>query len=124
MDVVLWIIAVVLALVFLAAGLMKTLQPREKLVASGLAWAGDFPPAAVKAIGVLEFLAALGLVLPAALDIAPVLTPLAALGLVVVMVGAAITHTRRKEFQMILPNLVLLVLAAVVAWGRFGPYAF
>ncbi|WP_306457962.1 DoxX family protein [Streptomyces sp. SA15] len=59
-----------------------------------------------------------------ATDIAPVLTPLAATGLVVVMVLAAITHARRKEPGAIAFNAVLLILAALVAWGRFGPYSF
>ena len=40
------------------------------------------------------------------------------------MIGAIVTHLRRGEYQMIVANAVLLVLAAVVAWGRFGPYAF
>jgi hypothetical protein len=62
--------------------------------------------------------------LPAALDIAPIFVPLAATGLVLVMIGAVIFHARRKENQAILINVVLLALAAVVAWGRFGPYAF
>jgi len=53
-----------------------------------------------------------------------VLVPLAATGLVLLMVGAAITHVRRGELLMIAVNGVLLVLALVVAWGRFGPYAF
>jgi hypothetical protein len=64
------------------------------------------------------------LILPAATGIAPKLTPLAATGLVVLMVLAAITHARRKEPSAIAFNAVLLVPAAVVAWGRFGPYAF
>jgi hypothetical protein len=68
--------------------------------------------------------AAIGLVLPAALDVAPVLVPPAATGFVVLMVGAIITHARRKETQSIVVNAVLLVLAAVVLWGRFGPYSF
>lgn len=55
---------------------------------------------------------------------APVLTPLAATGLAVVMLLAAITHARRKENGAIGFNTVLLVLAALVAWGRFGPYEF
>ena len=59
-----------------------------------------------------------------ALGIATVLGPLAALGRVVIMIGAAITHGRRGETSMIAANLVLLVLAAVVAWGRFGSYHF
>lgn len=124
MNVTLWIIAILLAAAFLAAGAMKLLQPKEKLVASGMGWADDSRAVAVKGIGVLEILAALGLVLPAVLGIAPVLVPLAALGLVLIMIGAAITHARRKESQMVIANVVLLILAAVVVWGRFGPYAF
>ncbi|MCW2533524.1 MAG: DoxX family protein [Blastococcus sp.] len=123
MDVVLWIVAGVLALAFLAAGLTKLTQPKEKLRAT-MAWVEDFSPGVIKGIGAVEVLAAIGLILPAALDVVPVLVPLAAVGLVVLMAGAAITHARHKEFPMIAINLVLLVLAAVVVWGRFGPYSF
>jgi uncharacterized membrane protein YphA (DoxX/SURF4 family) len=121
-NVVLWIIAALLAVAFGAAGLMKLTQPKEKL-APKMAYVEDFSGGAVKAIGAVEILAALGLVLPAVTGIAPVLVPLAALGLVVVMIGAAVVHARRGENQLIVPNVVLLVLAAVVAWGRFGPYS-
>jgi uncharacterized membrane protein YphA (DoxX/SURF4 family) len=124
MNIVLWIIASVLAAVFLGSGLMKLAQPKEKLAASGMGWTDDFSPAMIKTIGALEVLAAFGLILPAVLDIAPVLVPLAALGLVLLMIGAAITHARRKESQMIVVNVILLVLAAVVVWGRFGPYSW
>jgi len=124
MNVVLWIIASVLAVAFLGAGTMKLTQSKEKLAASGMAWTEDFSPGLVKTIGLLEVLAAAGLILPAALDIVPVLVPLAALGLVALMLGAAITHARRREPQMIIVNLTLLGLAAVVAWGRFGPHSF
>jgi uncharacterized membrane protein YphA (DoxX/SURF4 family) len=123
-NIVLWIIAGLLAAAFLAAGLMKLSQPKEKLVASGMGWATDFSPGTVKTLGGLELLAAIGLILPAALNIAPVFVPLAALGLVIVMIGAIVTHARRKEAQAIAMNIVLLVLAVVVVWGRFGPYSF
>lgn len=124
MNVVLWVIAAVLAAAFLASGGMKLSQPKEKLAASGLRWTEDFSSGMVKLIGGLEVLAAIGLILPGALRIASVLVPLAALGVVLLMIGAAITHARRKEFQGILVALVLLVPAALVVWGRFGPYAF
>jgi uncharacterized membrane protein YphA (DoxX/SURF4 family) len=124
MNVVLWIGAGVLAAVFLVSGGMKLSQPKEKLAASGLRWTDDYSGGTVKLIGTLEVLAAVGLVLPAVVGIAVVLVPVAALGLVVLMIGAVITHGRRKESQMILVNLVLLVLAAAVVWGRFGPYSF
>jgi uncharacterized membrane protein YphA (DoxX/SURF4 family) len=124
MNIALWVIAGLLALLFLAAGVMKLSQPKEKLATSGLAWTEDLSAGAVKGIGGLELLAGLGLILPAITGIAPVLVPLAATGLVLIMIGAAVTHARRKEYQMIAVNVALLVLAAVVAWGRFGPYAF
>ena len=122
MNVALWILQVVLAVSFALAGIMKLTQPKEKLVGR-LPWVEDFPPATVKLIGSAEAAAALGLILPAATGIASVLAPLAATGMVVLMVLAAITHVRRKEPSAIAFNALLLVLAAVVAWGRFGPYA-
>jgi uncharacterized membrane protein YphA (DoxX/SURF4 family) len=125
MNVVLWVLASLLAAVFLAAGAAKLAQPKEKLLASpNMAWAADFSPGVLKLVGTVEVLAAIGLILPAALDIVPVLVPLAAIGLVALMIGAAITHARRKESQAIATNVVLLAVAAVVAWGRLGPYSF
>jgi uncharacterized membrane protein YphA (DoxX/SURF4 family) len=123
MNIVLWIIASLLAVAFLGAGLTKLTQPKEKL-GQRMTWTRHVSPGAVKAIGAVEVLAAIGLVVPAALGIAPVLVPLAATGLVLLMVGAAITHVRLKETNMVAPALVLLVLAAIVVWGRFGPYSF
>ena len=124
MNVVLWIVAGLLAVAFLAAGLMKLTQPKKKLADSGMGWTEDFSDGAVKGIGALEVLGAAGLILPAALDIVPVLVPIAATGLALLMLGAAVTHARRKESPNIVVNIVLLALAAFVAWGRFGPYAF
>jgi len=124
MNVALWIVAGVLAAAFLAAGAMKLAQPRKRLADSGMGWVESFSDGAVKGIGALEVLGAIGLILPAALDIAPGLVPIAATGLALIMAGAVVTHARRREPQQIVVNVVLLALAAFVAWGRFGPYAF
>jgi DoxX-like family len=70
---------------------------------------------------VLEVLAVAG-ILPAVVGIAAVLVPLAAVGLVLLMIGATITHAIRREWTMIRINVILLMLAAAVAWGRLGPY--
>jgi uncharacterized membrane protein YphA (DoxX/SURF4 family) len=123
MNIVLWIIAGLLALAFLGAGLTKLTQPKEKLK-DRMTWTRHASAGQVKAIGALEVLAAIGLILPAALGIAPVFVPLAALGLVLLMVGAAIVHARMGEPQGIVTAVVLAVLAAIVVWGRFGPYHF
>ena len=123
MNTFLWTAAGLLAVVFLAGGTMKLTQPKDKLAATGQGWAEDFSDNTVKGLGLVEVLAAIGLILPAALDIAPVFVPLAATGLGLMMVGAALTHARRREFPNIAVNTVLLALAAVVAWGRFGPHS-
>ena len=124
MNVVLWIIAALLAVAFLGSGAMKLLRTKEQLKAAGMGWVEDWSPGAIRLIGGLEVLAAIGLILPAALGIAPILVPLAATGLAVIMVGAIVVHARRKENPMVIGNLVLLALTVVLAWGRFGPYSF
>lgn len=123
MHVFLWILQILLALVLLAAGGGKLAQPYEK-TAESMPWARSFSAGQVKAIAALEVLAALGLVLPAATGVAPVLTALAATGTALIMVGAVVTHARGKEWSQIGPGAVLLVMAVVIAWGRFGPYAW
>ena len=123
MNVFLWVLQIVLALMFLMAGVMKATQPKERLVEK-LPWVEDFSSGTVRFIGVAEILGALGLVLPAALDIVPVLAPLAATGLAVLMVLAMNVHRRRREPQAIVFNLVLFAIAVLIAVGRFGPYAF
>ncbi|MFH8617253.1 DoxX family protein [Streptomyces sp. NPDC017979] len=124
MNIALWIVAAVLGTACLAGGAMKLAQSPEKLAAAGFGWADDFGSGPVKAIGALEVLAGVGLILPGALDIAPALVPLAALGLVLLMIGAAVTHLRRNEAQLILVNVFLVAVAGFVVWGRFGPYSF
>ncbi|WP_326949505.1 MULTISPECIES: DoxX family protein [unclassified Amycolatopsis] len=121
MNVVLWIAAGLLAVLYLGAGGMKLATPREKLLENpNMGWTADFSAAAIKGIGAIEIVGAIGLILPWALDIAPVLTPLAATGLAIVQIGAIIVHARRKETKALPMNVVLLVLAAFVAVGRFA----
>jgi len=121
-NIFLWILQAVLAVLFLMAGIMKATQPAAKLSKS-LPWVEDVSLTTLRLIGVVEVLGAIGLILPAATGIAPILTPMAATGLAVVMVLAVFTHLRRKEYGAIAFNAVLLILCVIVAWGRFGTYA-
>ena len=121
MNIALWIIAGLLAAVFLVAGSNKLLIPRERLAkAPGGGWVLSFSAGFIKRLGVVEVVGALGLILPALLGIAPVLVPLAAAGLATIMAGAAIVEFRRQEFKHVLLNLAYLAMAVVVAIGRIG----
>lgn len=120
MNIALWIIQGVLALVFAAAGCVKLFTPKPELVVK-MAWATDFAPASIKSIGLAELLGAIGLVVPWATMIEPRLTPIAASALVIVMIGAVATHVRVKDpVSLYVPASVLGLLAAIVALGRFG----
>ena len=123
-NVVLWIVQAGLALAFVFSGLSKLTQPRQALIDRGMAYIGDLPQPLVKVIGTLEVLGAIGLVVPAWTGIAPVLTPIAAVGFMALMVGAMFTHLRRGEPKVIIANGLLFLLAAFIAWGRFGPYSY
>jgi hypothetical protein len=123
MNVTLWVIQVFLAVVLAATGAIKLTQPRLSLQGR-MAWVVDASDAQVKGIGALEVLAAIGLVAPPILHVATLLTRLAAVGVIFLMIGAMATHVRIGERDRIWVNVLLLVLAAVVAVGRFGPYPF
>ncbi|MFD6157203.1 DoxX family protein [Nocardia sp. NPDC060256] len=125
MNTTLWIAAGLLAVVALAGGISKTFVPKEKLAAvPGGEWTEPINSGFIKALGVLELLAAVGLILPAVLDIVPVLVPVTAVCWVVLMVGAMITHIRDGGYKFVVLNAAYLALAVFIAWGRFGPQSF
>ncbi|HEX5598816.1 MAG TPA: DoxX family protein [Micromonosporaceae bacterium] len=125
MNLALWIAAGLLAVVALAGGISKTFVPKEKLAAApGGEWTGHFSVGFVKTLGILELLAAVGLILPAVVDIAPVLVPVTAVCWVLLMVGAMITHLRYDSPKFVILNMIYLAIAAFIAWGRFGPESF
>lgn len=122
MNLVLWILQGLLAAMFLMAGIMKSTQPREKLVKQ-LHWVNDVSTPLVRFIGIAELAGGIGLILPAVTGIATVLTPIAAASLAIVMALAMVVHTSRREPQAIAFNALLLIAAVVIAWGRVGSYA-
>ncbi|MEV6135665.1 DoxX family protein [Nocardia sp. NPDC051990] len=120
MNLALWIAAGLLAVVALAGGISKTFVPKEKLAEIPYAgWTEHYSAGFIKTLGILELLAAAGLILPAALDIAPVMVPVTAVCWVLLMVGAMITHFRNSEAKVMALNVIYLAVAAFVASGRF-----
>jgi uncharacterized membrane protein YphA (DoxX/SURF4 family) len=116
MNRALWLVQGVLALLFLFAGGMKLVLPIEEMTKQ---MPVPLPGAFLRFIGVAEVLGALGLLLPGLLRIKPGLTPLAAAGLVVIMVGATVIGLMTGEAVAALISLVVGLLAAFVAYGRW-----
>lgn len=111
-----WIIAGLLALVYLGAGSMKVLRSREQLIAAGQGWVEGANVGIVKLVGLIEIAGALGLILPPLTGIAPSLAPMAALGLVLVQAVAIGVHMKLNDTKTLPVNIILLALAIVAAW--------
>ena len=99
---------------FLFAGGMKLVLPLEVLTEQM-----PLPGLFMRFIGVAEVLGALGLILPGLLRIRPGLTPLAAAGLVIIMIGATVLTLASGDVAPALIPLVVGLLAAFVAYGRW-----
>lgn len=115
-HITLWIVQILLAGMFLMAGVMKTFTPIEELSLT-LPYAKDMV-FLTRFIGLTELAAGIGLIVPAALRIQPQLTWLAAAGLALIMLLALVFHLFRGEISAIGTNVVLGILAIFVAWGR------
>jgi len=113
-NVVLWILQVLLAVLFLFAGVMKFVMPIEEMTKQ-IALPGLF----LHFIGVAEILGAIGLILPGILRIRTGLTPLAAAALVVIMVGATVVNLMTGQQGGALTTLVVGLLLALVAYSRW-----
>jgi len=114
----LWVVQGLLALLFLFAGGMKLVMPIEELTGQT-----PLPGWFVRFIGVAEVLGAVGLILPGLLRIRPGLTPLAAAGLVVIMIGATVLTLVGGDIVTALIPLMVGLLAAFVAYGRWSRFA-
>jgi hypothetical protein len=115
MTVAYWIVAGLLALFYLYAGGLKVLRSPDQLRPM-MGWIDTVPLRLVRAIGVLEVLGALGLILPPLTGIAPALALAAAAGLVLIQVGGISLHLSRGEVKLIGLNVALLVLAGAAIW--------
>src|SRR5436190_10835891 len=114
MNIALWIVQGLLAALFLFAGGAKLVLPLDQMTGP-VALPGWF----LRFLGVSEVLGALGLILPGLLRIRPGLTPLAAAGLVIIMIGATVITLVGGMVAVALMNLVVALLAAFVAYGRW-----
>jgi uncharacterized membrane protein YphA (DoxX/SURF4 family) len=123
MNTTLWILQGVLAAMMLLPGFMKLSNSNQELIKKGngrMDWAVDVTPTNMKLIGMVEVLASFGLILPMLLGILPILTPIAAVGVIFTMLGALSLHMKRGDNpSTFVPNIVILLIAAFVAYGRF-----
>lgn len=117
MNIALWILQAVAALLYGASGVMKVFLFDK--VSGDVPSFGALPKRAWNALGVLELVCVIGLIVPAALRWHPTLTPLAAAVLALESLVFIGVHVRYREKGSILMCIVLGLLMAFIAYGRF-----
>jgi uncharacterized membrane protein YphA (DoxX/SURF4 family) len=118
MNILLWIIQILLALLFLFAGGTKFYYTIEQMRAMGPPNQILFPGWFIHFIGVCEILGGLGLVLPGLFRIKQYLTILAAIGLTIIMIGAVVITAMAVGIAPTIPTIIIGLLCAFIAYGR------
>ena len=116
-SIILWAAQLLLAAAYGLFGSMKATQPLDQL-AKMMTWIPSFPPLFVRSLGAVEVLGAIGLILPSLTRIQPRLTVIAALCILVHQFLAVSLHVSKGEISVLGLNVVLIVLAAFIFWGR------
>jgi hypothetical protein len=118
MNTILWIFQGILSLAFLYSGLNKSILSQQQLIAKGQTGVVNLSAPVIRFIGISEVLGAIGIIVPWVTNIWPELTVVTAICFAVIMVLAAQIHYKLHEPRNVATNIVLLVLAVFVAYGR------
>jgi putative oxidoreductase len=117
MNIVLWIVQVLVAILFFIAGCMKTFQPLDTL-AKLFKWVPSFPATFVRFLAICEMLGAIGIVLAPLTHILPWLVIAAAIGFILATGGGAVVHISQCEYSAISVNIVLILLSLFIIGRR------
>jgi uncharacterized membrane protein YphA (DoxX/SURF4 family) len=118
MNITLWIIQGILAIIFCMSGIMILTQRKEKL-SGKMPFVNDYSAAMVKLVAFAHIIGAVGLIFPLLLNILPILTPFASCGLSVVMLLAIGYNKKRNDNKTLVVDVIFFLLFSFVAYGRF-----
>ncbi len=112
----LWILKAVLAIFFIALGVVKIFHTKQNETSIWWNWAEDFSPIQIKLIGFVEILCAIGIIVPGLIGDAYCITCISAAGIALIMGGACFTHLRRHEYGLLMISLVFACFALLVSF--------
>jgi uncharacterized membrane protein YphA (DoxX/SURF4 family) len=116
MNILLWVLQVLAALLYGASGVMKVFMFDK--VSEGVPSFGALPREAWMTLGVLELVCTVGLIVPAAFRWKPTLTVVAAMVLAIESLVFVWVHVQYREIPSIILSGVLGLLMAFIAYGR------
>jgi hypothetical protein len=117
-NILLWVLQVLAAFLYGASGVMKVFM-FDKISGDVLSF-GELPRGVWMALGVLELVCVAGLIAPSALRWQPMLTVVAATVLAIESLVFIWVHVKYREIPPIIMCVVLGLLMAFIAFGRFA----
>ena len=116
MNILLWVLQVLAALVYGSSGVMKVFMFDK--VSQDVPSFGALPREVWEALGILELVCTVGLIVPAALHWHPALTVVAAAVLTVESIVFVWVHIKYREVAPMILSGVLGLLMAFIVYGR------
>ncbi len=117
MNILLWVLQIVTALLYAASGVMKVFMFDQ--ISGDVPSFGALPRQVWMALGILELVCVVGLIVPAAFRWNPMLTAVAAAVLAIESLVFIWVHVKYREVGAIVMVCVLGLLMAFIAYGRF-----
>ena len=116
MNILLWVLQVLAALMYGASGVMKVFM--FDTISQDVPSFGALPREAWMALGVIELVCVIGLIVPAAFNWRPTLTVVAATILALESLVFIGVHVKYHEVPPIVMSGVLGLVMAFIAYGR------
>src|SRR4051812_32889608 len=116
MNIFLWVLQVLAALLYTASGVMKVFMLEK--VSQDVPSFAALPRQAWMALGILELVCVVGLIVPSAFRWRPTLTVVAAMVLAIETLVFVGVHVKYREITPIIFSAVLGLLMAFIAYGR------
>ena len=116
MNILLWVLQILAALLYAASGTMKVFMFDK--VSHDVPSFGALPRPAWTVLGIIELVCVVGLIVPGAIHWRPELTVLAAAILAIESLVFVFVHIKYREVSTIIMVVVLGVLMAFIAYGR------
>ena len=116
MNMLLWVLQVLAALLYGASGVMKVFMFDK--ISGDVPSFGALPRKVWMVLGILELVCMVGLIVPAAVRWQPALTVVAATVLAIESLVFIGVHVKYREIASIIMCVVLGLLMAFIAYGR------
>ena len=116
MNILLWVLQILAALIYAASGVMKVFMLDK--IREGVQSFDALPKQAWIALGILELVCVVGLIVPSVFRWHPTLTVVAASLLAIESLVFIGVHVKYNEISPIVMSVVLGLLMAFIAYGR------